>query len=457
MFSPLIRHLKEKGGFLTLAPTLTAIGLITLIVPDAHSQQYETVEDAIHQNPTVQLERAAVCQARSRYDLALAGQLPKIDLSVSGGTPIKSRFTRPSRRSIFSSVNKAAARDRRFDNNNIDGVFRLTQPIYDGKRAEMSKLIAENQGAVSRLGVIIETDTVAADILTIGLEYHLQTQLKQHFEDQRVELDVITNRIRERVELGAGRVSDLRESRLIELELEVAKSQAERQLELVERELQARFKLTPEQVMPFLEGYLSVREDKVLVESSESIRSIQRLDIDLQTIDYEKRRLTGERQPNVSAHLDTTLFDVDSFSYEYELVGRLQLTMPIYDGGSNKARKNENEWRRRGLLSERAALIRSHTARTQQAISDHHQATEALKEIDAQLSEMKQRYETLQAREGQTQTDPLSLARLINEIAQAKAGRINQELSLELSLLQGIFFADQLGQLLNLNAGEPTC
>jgi hypothetical protein len=51
----------------------------------------------------------------------------------------------------------------------------------------------------------------------------------------------------------------------------------------------------------------------------------------------------------------------------------------------------------------------------------------------------------------------LSLARLINEIAQAKAGRINQELSLELSLLQGIFFADQLGQLLNLNAGEPTC
>jgi chromosome segregation ATPase len=109
------------------------------------------------------------------------------------------------------------------------------------------------------------------------------------------------------------------------------------------------------------------------------------------------------------------------------------------------------------LLSERAALIRSHTARTQQAISDHHQATEALKEIDAQLSEMKQRYETLQAREGQTQTDPLSLARLINEIAQAKAGRINQELSLELSLLQGIFFADQLGQLLNLNAGEPTC
>ena len=106
MFSPLIRHLKEKGGFLTLAPTLTALGLITLIVPDALSQQYDTVEDAIHQNPTVKLERAAVCQARSRYDLALAGQLPKIDLSVSGGSPIKSRFTRPSRRSIFSSVNK---------------------------------------------------------------------------------------------------------------------------------------------------------------------------------------------------------------------------------------------------------------------------------------------------------------------------------------------------------------
>lgn len=321
----------------------------------------------------------------------------------------------------------------------------------------MGKRIAENQGAVSRLGVSIETDTVAADILTIALEYHLQLQLKQHFENQSAELEGVTHRIKERVELGAGRVSDLRESRLMELELEVAQSQAERQLELLERELQARFKLAPDQIIPFLDRFLSVRGDEVPVEASENIRSIKRLDLDLQTIDFEKRQLTGERHPNVSAHLDTTLFDVDSFGYEYEMVGRLQLTMPIYDGGSNKARKNENEWRRRGLLSERAGLIRSHTSRTQQAISDHHQATEALKEIDAQLSEMTQRFETLQAREGQTQSDPLALARLINEIAQAKAGRINQELNLELSLLQGIFFADQLGQLLNLSAGEPTC
>ncbi len=457
MFSPLIRHLKEKGGFLTLAPPLIAIGLMSIMAPNAHGQQYDTVEDAIHQNPTVQRERAAVCQARSRYDLARAGQLPRVDLSVSGGSPLKSRFTRPSRRSFFSNNDNEAAIDRRFDNNNIDGVVRFTQPIYDGQQAEMGKRIAENQGAVSRLGVSIETDTVAADILTIALEYHLQLQLKQHFENQSAELEGVTHRIKERVELGAGRVSDLRESRLMELELEVAQSQAERQLELLERELQARFKLAPDQIIPFLDRFLSVRGDEVPVEASENIRSIKRLDLDLQTIDFEKRQLTGERHPNVSAHLDTTLFDVDSFGYEYEMVGRLQLTMPIYDGGSNKARKNENEWRRRGLLSERAGLIRSHTSRTQQAISDHHQATEALKEIDAQLSEMTQRFETLQAREGQTQSDPLALARLINEIAQAKAGRINQELNLELSLLQGIFFADQLGQLLNLSAGEPTC
>jgi outer membrane protein TolC len=457
MFSPLIRHLKQKGGFLTLAPTLTAIGLMVLMAPSAHGQQYETVEDAIHQNPTVQRERAAVCQARSRYDLARAGQLPRVDLSVSGGSPLKSRFTRPSRRSFFSTNNNEAAIDRRFDNNNIDGVVRLTQPIYDGQQAEMGKRIAENQGAVARLSVSIETDTVAADILTVALEYHLQLKLKEHFEKQRTELEVLTNRIKERVDLGAGRVSDLRESRLMELELEVAQSQAERQLELLERELQARFKLKPEHMLPFLDRYLSLRGDEVLVEASEAIRSIKRLDLDLQTIDFEKRQLTGERRPNVTAHLDTTLYDVDSFSYEYEMVGRLQLTMPIYDGGSNQARKNENEWRRRGLLSERAGLIRSHSSRTQQAISDHHQATEALKEIDAQLLEMTQRFDTLEAREGQTQSDPLALARLINEIAQAKAGRINQELNLELSLLQGIFFADQLGQLLDLNAGEPTC
>jgi membrane-bound lytic murein transglycosylase len=133
------------------------------------------------------------------------------------------------------------------------------------------------------------------------------------------------------------------------------------------------------------------------------------------------------------------------------------MTLPIYDGGSNKARKNENEWRRRGLLSERASLIRNHSSQTQRVISDHRQSVEALKEINAQIAEMEERLISAQAREGQTQSDPLSMARLLSELSQARASHINHIINRELSLLQGVFFADQLGAYIDLPEGEQTC
>ena len=90
-------------------------------------------------------------------------------------------------------------------------------------------------------------------------------------------------------------------------------------------------------------------------------------------------------------------------------------------------------------------------------ISDHRQAVEALKEINAQIAEMEKRLTSVQAREGQTQSDPLSMARLLSELSQARASYINQIINRELSLLQGVFFADQLGAYIDLPEGEQTC
>ena len=449
MLSPAMRYCVKSGrlkfGGAVIASAFFAVSGIS-------AQEYNSVEDSIHQNPVVQQQRANVCQARSRFDQARAQQLPSMNFSVSGGQSIVKNVDEGPRR-----IGNDFARDRALNNTAIDGVFRVTQSLYDGQRAEMGKRIARNQGDAARLSVVAETETAAADILTVGLEYHLQNQLKAHWQGYRRVLGEITQRIKERVELGAGRVSDLREARLMELELEVGESQADRQLELIEREMEARFRLTPELVMPFFERYLSLRVDEVPVVESESIRLVKRIDLDLENIGYEKRQLKGELQPDLSLQLDTTFFDVDDFSNEYEMTGRLQMSFPIFDGGSNKARQNEADWRHRGLLSERASLIRNHTSTTQRALSDYRQATETLNDIDAQLVEMRQRFEALQAREGQTQSDPLSIARLVIEIAQAEAGRINNELNRELSVLQGIFFADQLGDLLALHEGEPTC
>lgn len=454
MNNPRFQYLKRSSIGILFATTMMVASFVNSPISNAYGQEYHSVSEAIFSNPVVQQQRAQVCQARSRYDQARSNQLPQIDFSVSGGSVLTDNFNREG---FFTSPAEDYAIGRRFDDTYIDGVFSLTQSVYDGSRANMSKRIAENDRQAAKLLVIIETETTAADIISTGLDYYLQQQLHDHFTEQLVLLTEVTNRIHERVELGAGRVSDLRESRLMELEVEISLSQTERQMDLIEKDLMARFKLTPEQILPFMHDFLNARPNEVLIESSEKIRQVQQLDIEIQSIIFEQRRLTGERRPHITAHIDTTLFDIDSFSHEFEVVGRVQMTMPIYDGGSNKARKNENDWRRRGLLSERANLIRSHSSQTQRVISDYRQAVEALKEINDQITEMEERLNSVKAREGQTQSDPLAMARLLSELSQAKASKINQIINRELSLLQGVFFADQLGNYIDLPEGEQSC
>ena len=454
MINPMFRYLRRSSIGIPFAATMVAATMVVSPVASVHGQEYLTVSEAILSNPVVQQQRAQVCQARSRYDQARSSQLPQVDFSVSGGSSLTDNFNRYGG---FTSPAEEYAVGRRFDDKNVDGIVRLTQSIYDGSRAKMSRQIAENDRKAAKLLVVVETETTAADIISVGLDYYLQQQLHDHFTQQLTELKIVTNRIHERVELGAGRISDLRESRLLELEVEISLSQTQRQMDLIEKDMLARFKLTPAQVLPYMHDFLNARPDDVQIENSENIRQVKRLDIEIQSLNFEQRRLTGERHPNITAHLDTTLFDIDSFSHEYEVVGRLQMTLPIYDGGSNKARKNENEWRRRGLLSERASLIRNHSSQTQRVISDHRQSVEALKEINAQIAEMEERLISAQAREGQTQSDPLSMARLLSELSQARASHINHIINRELSLLQGVFFADQLGAYIDLPEGEQTC
>lgn len=205
------RYLHRSSIGIPVAAMMVAATFMVSPVRSVLGQEYLTVSEAILSNPVVQQQRAQVCQARSRYDQARSSQLPQIDFSVSGGALLTDNFNRSGR---LSSPAEEYAVGRRFDDKNIDGTVRLTQSIYDGSRTKMSKQIAENDQQAAKLLVIMETETAAADIISVGLDYYLQQQLHDHFTRQLAELKTVTSRIQERVELGAGRVSDLRESRL---------------------------------------------------------------------------------------------------------------------------------------------------------------------------------------------------------------------------------------------------
>ncbi len=170
MNNPAFRYLHRSSIGIPVAAMMVAATFMVSPVRSVQGQEYLTVSDFLS-NPVVQQQRAQVCQARSRYDQARSGQLPQIDFSVSGGSALTDNFNRSGR---LSSPGEEYAIGRRFDDKNIDGTVRLTQSIYDGSRTKMSKQIAENDQQEAKLLVVVETETAAADIISVGLDYYLQ-------------------------------------------------------------------------------------------------------------------------------------------------------------------------------------------------------------------------------------------------------------------------------------------
>lgn len=407
--------------------------------------RHPEVIEAVINHPSVAGARARICGAASQYDRARSQELPQIDLSLRGSS------------SISSHIERAETQGRRLDDKEVDAVIGLNQVLFDWGLTEADKNIALNERANSRLAMVIEIDRAAADIIDISLTVAQHRERLELYDAYIAELAPLAERIEASVNAGVLRIGDLRAIKVIELDAEIARSLAERQVKLAETELNNRFGLTFEQARVLLDRFLAHRPELPPVLDSTQTREVQRLDLQIKATQFELDKLTAERYPRLLSSLDMTLFDVDGYSQEYELAGNLRLTMPFYDGGSNQARRSETRWQRRGLESERSNTIRQHSNVASSTIQNIDRARETLDANAVKIVEVEIRLAEARARQGQTISDPLSIARTIEQLTNIRAEQISLRAQVELGLLQGVFFADQLGSILEMPYGGPSC
>ncbi len=427
------------GSFLKAASVAVSIGGF------AGFSAAEAVYDAIQNHPTVSGYRSQVCQALSQSDQARATIRPQITGQLTGGS------------SLSSKIESASVRARDFDSDNFDIVISVRQILYDWGNSSASVNIAENHRQSSFLSLQIESDRVAADILGILLS---QAELKAQdslYDGHVIVLKAIEERIERGVEAGVDRLSDLRSIKITLLESEVAHERVKRQIEILETDLSRRFGLTFDEAQPLLDRYLQNRADEPLVSDSLGTREVKRLDYNLDINKLELQRLKAQRRPGLNAILDTTLFDVDDFDGEYEVVGRIQFTMPIYDGGSNKALRDETTWRGNSIASERDNLIRNHRSQVDQIVSQAERLRLNAQSNKDQINHLEQQLAAMEAREGQTENNPLQKAALVTELLGLLVTQESLKRELELEYLRSIFFGDQLGQVIKLNYGASPC
>ena len=459
------RRIAARGNlFGTFGSVLGVVAALSLPVPalaqttsSGSPPHDEAVVQAIVGHPNVAAARARICGAASRYARARSAELPQVDFSVR---------TTDSLSTNLKQGDSAFRRTTEYDQNppgdqqssiGTDAVISLDQTLFDWGLTDTDKQIAINDKAQNSISMRVEIDRVAADILDLSLRISEQRELMAIQGAYLADLMPLVERIEASVNAGVLRLGDLRAIKIIELDAEIARSLAERQITLIESELLQRFGLEFDQASTLMGRFLANRPEQPPQVDSTGSREVRQLDIQLRTASLEAQRLKAERYPQLLGNLDLTIFDADDFSSDYEITGGLNMAVPFYDGGSNRARRAETEWRRRGIESERTNLLRQHGNVMANTLQNIDRAREQLDANAVKKVAVDFRLAEARAREGVTVSDPLSIARTLEQAVTIDAEHTSLRHQIELGLLQGTFFADQLGATLELPYGGPPC
>ena len=229
---PFHRRLRTCGCLLPLMAIVhlpfAAVAETSLAQPISEAAGRHPVIEAVINHPSVASSRALICRAASQFDQARSQELPQVDFSLGGNSSLSSRARTDDTES------------RRLEHKNVDAQINLSQTIFDWGQSDADKQIALNEKVHNTIGMRLEIDRVAADILDLTLKISEHSERRQLIEDYIAELTPIEERLEASINAGVLRLGDLRAIKIIQLDAEIIHSLVDRQIMLATSELQNR-------------------------------------------------------------------------------------------------------------------------------------------------------------------------------------------------------------------------
>ncbi|MGC6519263.1 MAG: TolC family protein [Candidatus Puniceispirillaceae bacterium] len=453
-----------------IAPTLTEDRIVAgpgpTVLPDRLRQ-------AVLLDPQVAEMSARACQLAHRLGLARAEGRPKVTATVTGSRQIVGRIKKEPRQAFNpetgrveyrpgdEEIARSGAHTREFDhrerNNIYDGKISLRHTLIDWgekvSRAEARSLTWQAAQIDARVVMRERSHDLLQLSLTLRRSDEVIAALKGNFDEVTAEVDAV----RARVEAGAGRLSDLREAQLVQLDQEIAINRAEAERDIVLEHLETEFDLTADDAWLLAQAFLSRRHPDLAILPADRSDKAHAIRLRARGVTHEAEEIRASRYPKFDAVLDGTIFDMTDYEDEYELVGKLEMSVPLYDGGTARARLRETAWRENELKSSLEALVRAHGRETEGLAQRFNQMTREETEALARRDELAAQLRSLRERQGQTVSSPLAVARLLAQIGAAEAHLAEIRFDRELLRARALLVAEQIDSVLGLSMEDSVC
>ncbi|MGC6473364.1 MAG: TolC family protein [Candidatus Puniceispirillaceae bacterium] len=311
---------------------------------DQPVQLSEAVWRSLSERPAMQAGRACTCQALYRLGLNRAEARPQISGSITGQRQLFGHY-KVSNNTDKDSAEARGVSDRELNVYDIE--VSLRHKLWDWHVTDNRIRSEQLSHEAEQLNLDLNLSEQLLQLLTLSIRIHLFTEVV-HLNHQTVQdLTPHIEAIEAQGEAGFVRLADVRRARLLLLDAEIALKEAENNLRQSKEELQTRFRLSEEEALLLLDQFLAARPNALLSKAIETLKSVQAIELQVRRSVHDIEAIDAELLPVLHLNIDSTIFDVADFESEYEVLGRLSLSMPLYDGGSNKARLSEASWRPR--------------------------------------------------------------------------------------------------------------
>ena len=454
---------------------LESVDASATYVDDTQEAVTSSLESIMRQHPRVGQAQQNLCAATYAILEEKSAYFPKLNAILSGGNKM---VDKTSRGDAFGGTNSPE-----YDGRGVNLSLTFNQQLYDwgqtGASIKGKELVRES----SNFEGFQSLQDQLYNFLTDAISYERETRILSHYQgvSKLIQADIAA--IENRFKGGAGRIAELRAAQVIGLDLETnIKSSANRQL-IALKNLKTNFEVDTDFSQKVLQEFINRRENiPTIVETTETF-DWRKLNAEYRSAGFERKRLKASQLPKVNAIIQGQAWDIEdknncggvidashpdakysNGAYRrsqncntFEVAGRLEFSMPLYDGGLNKAQRNRSVAFQRSIESEMAAIDRRHRAdsrRIQEQLTDalfrYNNQSQKVEEMTVQLASER-------ARQGQLRMDPLASERLEFDLAQAVEKRITIEFELELIRLEALYASDKLLDVLDIRWESNGC
>ena len=430
------------------------------------------LRQAVLLDPKVAESTARACQLTHRLGLARAEGRSKVNASISGTRQIASKVKKvpkgrfEGRRYIpaphsAKEIEKTGANTRDFDHdekdNIYDGKISVRHTFFDwGQRSNRTeaRTLALQVARIDALGVMRER---SHEMLRLALLLRRTADVIAVREDNFTAVQTEVDSVRARVEAGVGRMSDLREAQLVALDEEIAINRAQADYDQIRERLGGEFDLDEADAADLVRTFLTRRPTGLPVLQADRTDKAHAIRLRTREVTHEAAEIRGSRYPKLDGVIEGTIFDMTDYEDEYEIVGKVEITMPLYDGGTARARLRETAWRENELKSSLEALTRDHNREMEGLAQQFEQQIREETEALARRDELMAQFRSLQERQGKTINSPLALARVRAQIGSAEARLVELRSDQELIRARALMIAEKIDETLGLTMEDSAC